>query len=139
MTKGNGLTLDDVIKNMNKQARETVVTRGLTEYDYNRIPFTSPMLNYCTYGGLPVGKLIEFYGEEHGGKTTTALDVIANYQQMQDAKKVLYVDAENTLDVEWAHKLGVNTNNDFIVLQPKSQSAEEIFDFIINALTSRKD
>lgn len=133
MAKTN-LSLDDVIKDMNRKAKETVVTNGLSEYDYDRIPFTSPYMNYMTYGGLPVGKLIEFYGEEHGGKTTTALDVIANYQQVPDAKKVLYVDAENTLDVEWAHKLGVDTENDFIVFQPKSQSAEEIFQFIVDAV-----
>ena len=126
------LSLDDLIKNMNKMAGETVVTFGLAEYNYNRIPFTSPKMNYCTYGGLPIGKITEFYGEEHGGKTTTALDIIANYQQMQDARKVLYVDAENTLDDEWATKLGVDTSsNSFIVFQPKAQSAETILDFII--------
>ena len=134
MAGKNGLTLDDVIKEMNRKAKEVIVTKGLSEYNYDRIPFTSPRMNYCTYGGLPVGKLIEFYGEEHGGKTTTALDIVANYQQMQDCKKVLYVDAENTLDVEWAQKLGVNTDEGFIVLQPKAQSAEEIFQFIVDAV-----
>lgn len=138
MTKASSkiLTLDDIIKNMNKQAGETVVTKGLAEYNYMRIPFTSPRLNYCTFGGLPVGKMIEFYGEEHGGKTTTALDVIANYQQMQDSKSVLYIDAENTLDVDWAHKLGVDTGDNFIVFQPKSQSAEEILDFLVDMVST---
>lgn len=134
MAKLDKLSLEDVIKNMNKKAGEVIVTKGLSEYKYDRIPFTSPRMNYCTYGGLPVGKVIEFFGEEHGGKTTTALDIIANYQQRDDAKKVLYIDAENTLDVEWAQKLGVNTNENFILLQPKSQSAEEIFQFIVDAV-----
>ena len=134
MAKTSGVSLDDVIKEMNKKAGEEIVTKGLSVYNYSHIPFTSPRMNYCTYGGLPVGKVIEFFGEEHGGKTTTALDVIANYQQMEDAKKVLYVDAENTLDTEWAQKLGVNTDENFILLQPKSQSAEEIFQFIIDAV-----
>lgn len=131
---GDFKTLDEVIKDMNKAAKETVVTRGLSQYNYDRIPFTSPLMNYCSYGGLPVGKLIEFYGEEHGGKTTTALDIIANYQHMQDAKNVLYVDVENGLDVDWAHKLGVDTDNNFIVFQPQGQTAEEILEFIINAV-----
>ena len=134
MAKVSGVSLDDVIKNMNKKAGEVIVTKGLSEYNYERIPFTSPRMNYCTYGGLPVGKIIEFFGEEHGGKTTTALDIIANYQQMEGAKKVLYIDAENTLDTEWAQKLGVVTGESFIVLQPKSQSAEEIFQFIVDAV-----
>lgn len=125
--------MEELIKNMNKKAKEEIVTVGLNEFGYQRIPFTSPRMNYCTFGGLPVGKLIEFYGEEHGGKTTTALDIVANYQQMPDQRKVLYCDCENTLDVAWATKIGVNVD-DMIILQPKSQSAEEIFQFICDAV-----
>lgn len=128
-------TLNDIIKGMNKTAKEDIVTFGLPVYDYKKIPFTSPRMNYCTFGGLPVGKLIEFYGEEHGGKTTTALDVISNYQRLENARKVLYIDAENTLDVEWAIKLGVDLSEEkFICLKPTSQSAEEIFQFILDAM-----
>ena len=125
--------LDDVIKDLNKKTKENVVTVGLPSYEFKRIPFTSPRMNYCTFGGIPVGKITEFFGEEHGGKTTTALDIIANYQQSDDSRKVLYVDAENTLDVEWARKLGVDVDN-LIVFKPTSQSAEEIFQFILNAI-----
>ena len=125
--------LDDVIKDLNKQTKEQVVTIGLPTYDLKRIPFTSPRMNYCTFGGIPVGKITEFFGEEHGGKTTTALDIIANYQQSDDNRKVLYIDAENTLDVEWARKLGVDVDA-MIVFKPTSQSAEEIFQFILDAV-----
>jgi len=127
--------LDDVIKDMNKKAKEDVVSTGLPSYDCNRIPFTSPRMNYCTFGGLPIGKLTEFFGEEHGGKTTTALDIIANYQQMENPRKVLYIDAENTLDVDWAQKLGVDVDS-MITFKPTSQSAEEIFQFILDAIES---
>ena len=125
--------MDTLIKNLNKQAKEEIITVGLNAFSYKRIPFTSPRMNYCTFGGLPVGKLIEFYGEEHGGKTTTALDIVANYQHSDDGRNVLYCDCENTLDVEWATKLGVDIDSMYI-LQPKSQSAEEIFEFICNAV-----
>lgn len=125
--------LDDVIKELNKKTKENVVTVGLPSYEFKRIPFTSPRMNYCTFGGIPVGKITEFFGEEHGGKTTTALDIIANYQQSDDDRAVLYVDAENTLDVEWARKLGVDVDK-LIVFKPTSQSAEEIFQFILNAI-----
>ena len=125
--------LDEVIKEMNKKTKEEVVTFGLPSYSYKRIPFTSPRMNYCTFGGIPVGKLTEFFGEEHGGKTTTALDIIANYQQMDDSRKVLYIDAENTLDVEWAKKMGVDVDN-MLVFKPTSQSAETIFQFILKAI-----
>lgn len=128
-----GLKLDELVKTINKEAKEEIISEGLNSYAYKRIPFTSPRMNYCTFGGLPVGTLIEFYGEEHGGKTTSALDIVANYQAMDDARDVLYVDAENTLDVEWAKKIGVDVDKMYI-LQPKSQSAEEIFEVIYEAV-----
>ena len=123
----------DVMKEFNKKAKEDIVKQGVTSYEFKRIPFTSPRMNYCTFGGLPVGKLIEFYGEEHGGKTTTALDVVANFQQMEEERKVLWCDCENTLDAEWAKKLGVDID-DMYILKPENQSAEEIFQFVLDSI-----
>lgn len=130
-----GLKLDEIVKTINKDSKEEIITKGLSGFNYKRIPFTSPRMNYCTFGGLPVGKITEFYGEEHGGKTTSALDIVANYQIMDDARDVLYVDAENTLDVEWAKKIGVDVD-DMYILQPKSQSAEEIFQIVFDAVNT---
>ena len=128
-----GLKLDEIVKNVNKTQKEEIISKGLGEFDYKRIPFTSPRMNYCTFGGIPVGKLTEFYGEEHGGKTTSALDIVANYQNSGDGRDVLYIDAENALDKEWARKIGVDVDNMYI-LQPKSQSAEEIFQIICDSV-----
>ncbi len=128
-----GQKLDEIIKNTNKKFKEEIITKGLSDFSYRRIPFTSPRMNYCSFGGIPVGKITEFYGEEHGGKTTTALDIVANYQKSDDGRDVLYIDAENTLDVEWAKKIGVDVDKMYI-LQPKSQSAEEIFQIICDAV-----
>ena len=128
-----GSLLDEIMKQTNKKFKEEIVTQGLGEFSYRRIPFTSPRMNYCTFGGIPVGKITEFYGEEHGGKTTTALDIVANYQKSNDNRDVLYIDAENTLDVEWAKKIGVDVDKIYI-LQPKSQSAEEIFQIICDSV-----
>ena len=60
--------LDALMKNINKKYKEEIFSKGLSEFDYRRIPFSSPTMNYCTYGGIPEGKITEFYGEEHGGK-----------------------------------------------------------------------
>ena len=48
-------------------------------------------------------------------------------------KKVIYCDCENTLDKEWAEKLGVNTD-ELILLKPMAQSAEEIFDMLLKMM-----
>ena len=130
-----GLKLDELVKTINKEAKEEIITEGLSGFQYRRIPFTSPRMNYCTFGGVPMNVITEFYGEEHGGKTSSALDIVANYQIMEDAKDVLYIDAENTLDVEWARKFGVDVDKMYI-LQPKEQSAEEIFQIIYDAVNT---
>jgi recombination protein RecA len=139
MAKKDKLSLDDVIKNINKRAGNDIAGYGIPKREYTSIPFTSPRMNYCTYGGVPTGRIIEFYGEEHGGKTTSALDLVANYQQMQSAlpeserKKVAYLDSEITLDVQWAEKLGVNVD-DLILLQPEEESAEDLLQMILDLL-----
>lgn len=132
MAKKEKLSLDAILANINKKAGEDIAHVGLSKTTYTRIPFTSPRMNYCTYGGIPIGRLIEFYGEEHGGKTTTALDVVANFQQM-DERKVLYVDVENSLDAEWAMKLGVNVD-ELILIEPENESSEELFEMTLNLL-----
>lgn len=139
MAKDKQLSLDEVIRKINKDAGSDIVGYGIPKKDYIRIPFTSPRMNYCTYGGIPTGRLIEFFGEEHGGKTSTGLDIVANFQRIRDEhdipKRVAYFDSENTLDVEWAAKLGVDVD-DLILLQPEEQSAEEILQDILDMMST---
>ena len=82
------MSLDEVIKKINKEAGSEIVGYGIPKKDYTRIPFTSPRMNYCTYGGIPTGRLVEFYGEEHGVKTSSALDIVSNYQRMQANEEI---------------------------------------------------
>ena len=60
----------------------TLVTQfGMEDIDSRgKIPFTSPRLNYETYGGISVGSIVQFVGRESSGKTTTALDLVKNAQ-----------------------------------------------------------
>lgn len=138
-----GSKMDALMSEVNKKVKEEIISQGLASFNYRKIPFTSPRMNYCTYGGIPIGKIIEFYGAEHGGKTTSALDIVANFQALERQKSaeddkyverdVFYCDCENTLDSDWAQKLGVDTDRMYL-LQPKAQSAEEIFNLITEAI-----
>ena len=74
--------LDTLIKDFNKQYKEEIAARGIPKMQTQRIPFSSPRANYMLYGGIPRGRIVEFAGEENGGKTTTALDVVANAQTL---------------------------------------------------------
>lgn len=130
-----GEKIDAIMKKVNADFKSDCIHKGLAVYDYERIPFTSPNMNYMTFGGLPKGKLIEFYGEEHGGKTTTALDIVANFQHSDDGRDVLYADFENTLDAVWATKLGVDLENMYI-FSPTNQSAEQTLQKILEIIAS---
>lgn len=139
---GSRKTLEQICSQINKDFGEVIAGKNLKFEEAPRIPFTSPRLNYMTYGGIPRGRIHEFLGEENGGKTTTALDVVANAQRVFNEEwelgstnldaplKVVYVDVEMTLDEQWAKLLGVNFE-DMYLLKPLSQSADEIFDAII--------
>ena len=74
--------LDVICANLNKQMGSSLLRKGAIFEDIPRIPFTSPRLNHMTYGGFPRGYMAEFYGDGGGGKTTTALDLLANAQQL---------------------------------------------------------
>ena len=43
-----------------------------------KLPFSSPLLNYSTYGGIPRGQITEFFGNPGGGKTSTSIDLCMN-------------------------------------------------------------
>src|SRR5690554_2797254 len=60
-------------------------------------------------GGLPRGRVVEIYGPESSGKTTLTLQVIAEMQKLGGT--AAFIDAENALDVGYAAKLGVKTED----------------------------
>lgn len=68
-------------------------------------------------GGFPRGRIIEVFGPESSGKTTLALQVVAQAQKRGGV--AAYIDAEHALDPEYAEKLGVNID-DLLISQPDS-------------------
>lgn len=74
------MSLTEVFKNINKKFNQDLAVKGISDIVIKRIPFTSPRLNYETYGGIPRGRISMFAGKESSGKTTTALDVVKNAQ-----------------------------------------------------------
>jgi len=82
-------------------------------------------------GGLPKGRVIEIYGPESSGKTTLALQVVAEAQKMGGICS--FVDAEHALDPVYAKKLGVNTEELFISQPDTGEQALEIADTLIKS------
>jgi recombination protein RecA len=82
-------------------------------------------------GGLPRGRVIEIFGPESSGKTTLALQVIAEAQRI--GGMAAFVDAEHALDAQYAQKLGVELEN-LLVSQPDhGEQALEIVEVLIRS------
>jgi len=82
-------------------------------------------------GGLPRGRIVEIYGPESSGKTTLTLHAIAEAQRLGGI--CAFIDAEHALDVTYARKLGVRTD-DLLVSQPDcGEQALEIADMLVRS------
>ncbi|HEY7992429.1 MAG TPA: recombinase RecA [Stellaceae bacterium] len=82
-------------------------------------------------GGLPRGRVVEIYGPESSGKTTLALQVIAEAQKQGGT--CAFVDAEHALDPAYAKKLGCNVE-DLLISQPDAgEQALEIADTLVRS------
>ncbi|MBI3297598.1 MAG: recombinase RecA [Elusimicrobia bacterium] len=82
-------------------------------------------------GGLPRGRVIEIYGPESSGKTTLALQVVAQAQKA--GGQAAYIDAEHAMDPAYAKALGVDTDN-LLITQPDSgEQALEIVEKLVRS------
>jgi len=82
-------------------------------------------------GGLPRGRVVEIFGPESSGKTTLAIQIVAEAQQKGGI--AAFIDAEHALDVDYARKLGVKTE-DLLISQPDSgEQALEITETLVRS------
>lgn len=168
--------LEDLMKDINKKFKKELAIKGIGQLKIKRIPFSSPRLNYETYGGIPRGRVTMFAGKESSGKSTTALDIVKNAQilfeeewakelielretvqntklnktELTTAKerlsfiekrgplKVVYFDAEGTIDSDWARKLGVDVDNVYLV-RLHTQTAEQFLDQVMRVVRDTDD
>ena len=96
------------------------------------IPTGSLTLDIATgIGGFPRGRVIEIYGPESSGKTTLALNAIAQAQKAGGV--AAFIDAEHALDVNYSAKLGVNIE-DLLVSQPDTgEQALEVTETLVRS------
>lgn len=129
--------IDNLIAEVNKKYKTDIIRKASDLKGIEFIPYTSPMMNYLTRGGVPVGRIIELVGLPQSGKTTTALDIISNFQKKYADKYCVYLDAENTIDKEWGETLGVDWSK-VILIQPESEYGEELLDMLLDYIRSGK-
>lgn len=138
-------SLQDVIKSINKKFGDNVVRVGAQDLTVDGIlSLGSPSLDFCIYGGIPEGRIVEFSGAEGSGKTTNAFLAAASYQREElkrnpdNPRAIVFLDNEGTCDPNWASKMGYDMSEDALVstilIRPEAQSAEEIFDMALDML-----
>ena len=100
-----------------------------TRADVEVIPTGSLGLDYALgIGGLPRGRVVEIYGPEASGKTTLALEAIAQTQKL--GGNAIFVDAEHAFDPTYAEALGINLK-DLLISQPDTgEQALEIAEIL---------
>lgn len=129
--------IDNLIAEVNKKYKTEIIRKASDLKSIEFIPYSSPQMNYLTRGGVPVGRMIELVGLPQSGKTTTALDIIANFQKKYPERYCVYLDAENTIDKEWGKTLGVDWDS-VILIQPESEYGEELLDMLLDYIRSGK-
>lgn len=126
-------TLQTVLQQIEREfGKGSVVRLGdKPKVDVEALSSGSILLDSCLgIGGYPKGRIIEIYGPESSGKTTLALTAVAEAQSKGGI--TAYIDAENSIDPEYAKNLGVNID-DLILSQP--DSGEEALE-IVESLAS---
>jgi recombination protein RecA len=133
--KERGKALDIALGQIEKQFGKGSIMRlgqsgAIAQAD--SIPTGSISIDYALgIGGVPRGRVVEIYGPESSGKTTLALQVIA--QAHKTGGMAAFVDAEHALDAAYARKLGVDLDN-LLVSQPDhGEQALEIVEVLIRS------
>ncbi|OGY59082.1 MAG: recombinase RecA, partial [Candidatus Colwellbacteria bacterium RIFCSPLOWO2_01_FULL_48_10] len=118
--KGGKDVLDTLLASLREKfGDEAVMKLGeIRKVDVSVVPSGSFSLDAALgVGGLPRGRIIEIFGPEASGKTTLALNVVA--QAQKQGGRAAFIDAEHAMDPEYAAKIGVNIN-DLLISQPDS-------------------
>lgn len=130
----NDKTLEQVLADIEKQFGKGSIMK-LGDESHNEIDTVSSgslTLDIALgVGGYPKGRIIEIYGPESSGKTTFALEAIAEVQKV--GGKAAFIDAEHALDPVYAKNLGVDIN-DLLLSQPDTgEQALEICEALVRS------
>src|SRR5574344_1492396 len=127
-------TLDQVLLDIEKQFGKGAVMK-LGENEHRHIDVVSSgsigLDIALGIGGYPKGRIIEIFGPESSGKTTFALHAIAEAQKL--GGRVAFIDAEHSLDPQYAAKLGVNINELLLSQPDNGEQALEICEALVRS------
>lgn len=82
-------------------------------------------------GGLPKGRLIQYYGESGSGKTLMAMIAIAEAQKLDPASQQVFIDVEQTFDPNWAEIIGVDTSRVILIEGDLAVNGRKCFEMLL--------
>ena len=126
--------LDDLLLSLQEKFGEGAIMKlgEVRKTDVAVIPTGSFSLDLALgVGGLPRGRIVEIYGPEASGKTTLALNVVA--QAQKQGGKAAFIDAEHALDPEYAARLGVKVNELLISQPDNGEEALNILESLVRS------
>jgi len=134
--------LDNLLKTMRERNPELLIGRGTEEYiddvlKIHHFPSGIPQLDFLLSGGLPGGRFIVLYGPESCGKTTVSMVFIAQYLLEHPEEYVLILDAENSVDADWAKQFGVDMSR--VIVIPGTMPLEDMATEGVRALRLAKE
>ncbi len=125
------MAISQIEKNFGKGSIMRLGEEGIVE-GVQFIPTGSLTLDMATgIGGLPRGRVVEIYGPEASGKTTLALNAVAQAQSAGGT--AAFIDAEHALDVNYARTIGVNIE-DLLISQPDTgEQSLEVAEYLVRS------
>jgi recombination protein RecA len=125
------MAISQIEKNFGKGSIMRLGEEGAVE-GVQTIPTGSLTLDIATgIGGLPRGRIVEVYGPESSGKTTLALNAVA--QAQAQGGTAAFIDAEHALDVNYAKRIGVKIE-DLLISQPDTgEQALEVAEYLVRS------
>lgn len=135
MEKGADKNLDLAVEQIDKRFGKGSIMRlgeDGPSFEIEAIPTGALSLDAALgIGGVPRGRIIEIYGPEAGGKTTLALQILAEAQALGGT--VAFIDAEHALDPTYAARLGVDIDEVLISQPDTGEQALEICDILVRS------
>lgn len=126
------MSVADLAKKLNKEYKDSNLCMfSDVKPTYDRLATNALGLDYILYGGIPLGRIIEFSGLMHSGKTTAACTVLAAYQRAYPDKTSIYIDVEHSLDTRFQAKMTGLDLSKLLYVNPNGQSGQQILDMII--------
>src|SRR3990167_3112058 len=130
------ISLDDLMKDLQGKYGEGVIMKlgDARRVNIDSISTGALSLDLALgVGGVPKGRIIEIFGSESCGKTTLALNIVAETQKKKGI--AAFIDAEHALDPEYAKKIGVDIDNLLISQPDTGEDALDILETLVRSGT----